>query len=451
MATIPFPGSTIRHARKTIAFDGSANNGNLGDEIPAFSTTGVVLVLRDRVVFEVTEDLACTAPTDAELVLTVAGDPGPPIGMWSRLDGTTTNRFYDDDDGNWAPIGRNSNNGWSILGTDIVLLLSETGTGADITDGTIVIDIFYVPITDDGALAGDDIDIEMDDYIAAAVWAAVTRTLTAIDEDSTTLDIDAAVRAALGLASANLDTQLGDLPTNSELATALAAADDAVLTAIGNLNDPDAAAVASAVWSAVTRTLTAGTNIALAKGTGVTGFNDLDAGDVRDAVGMASADLDTQLDALATSIADLPTNSELATALAAADDAVLLAIGDLNDPSASAIATAVWASATRTLSALGFTLGASDLAADTIGASELAESAITEIVNGVLTTVMTESYAADGSVPTLAQAVQEILQVLTESIISGTTWTVRRRDGSTTAVTLTLNSATEPTSVTRSA
>ncbi len=46
--------------------------------------------------------------------------------------------------------------------------------------------------------------------------------------------LDAAgVRAAVGLASANLDTQLGDLPTNSELTAALAAADDAVLTRLG--------------------------------------------------------------------------------------------------------------------------------------------------------------------------------------------------------------------------
>jgi hypothetical protein len=37
---------------------------------------------------------------------------------------------------------------------------------------------------------------------------------------------------------------------------------------------------AADVWSVATRLLTAGTNIALAKGTGVTGFNDLSAGDV---------------------------------------------------------------------------------------------------------------------------------------------------------------------------
>jgi len=42
--------------------------------------------------------------------------------------------------------------------------------------------------------------------------------------------------------------------------------------------------VGTAVWATTTRILTAGTNIALAKGTGVTGFNDLDAAGVATAV-----------------------------------------------------------------------------------------------------------------------------------------------------------------------
>ena len=61
-----------------------------------------------------------------------------------------------------------------------------------------------------------------------------------------------------------------------------------------------AAGAFDAVWSVATRLLTAGTNIALAKGTGVTGFNDLSAADVRTAVGLASANLDTQLAAIDT-------------------------------------------------------------------------------------------------------------------------------------------------------
>lgn len=60
---------------------------------------------------------------------------------------------------------------------------------------------------------------------------------------------------------------------------------------------------AADVWAVATRVLTAGTNIALAKGTGVTGFNDLDAAGVRSAVGLATANLDTQISLLATASA----------------------------------------------------------------------------------------------------------------------------------------------------
>jgi hypothetical protein len=49
----------------------------------------------------------------------------------------------------------------------------------------------------------------------------------------------------------------------------------------------------------------------------------------------------------------------------------------------SEIATAVWAAATRTLSALGFTLGASDLAADTITAAKVAADVHAEAADAV--------------------------------------------------------------------
>ena len=67
----------------------------------------------------------------------------------------------------------------------------------------------------------------------------------------------------------------------------------------------------------------------------------------------------------------------------------------------------------------------------------------------VLTTQMTESYAADGAAPTLAQAIFLTQQSLTEFAIAGTTITAKKLDGSTTAATYTLDSATAPTSRTR--
>lgn len=92
---------------------------------------------------------------------------------------------------------------------------------------------------------------------------------------------------------------------------------------------------------------------------------------------------------------------------------------------------------------------ATAIAADAIGASELAADAVSEIVTGILTTQMTEAYAADGVAPTLAQALCLIQQQLGDFSISGTTMTVKKVDGSTTAATFTLNDATSPTSITR--
>lgn len=85
-----------------------------------------------------------------------------------------------------------------------------------------------------------------------AIWDALTSALTTVGSigkwivdkldiavstrlatTGYTAPLDAAgTRTAVGLATANLDTQLGDLPTNAELTTALGTADDAVLAQV---------------------------------------------------------------------------------------------------------------------------------------------------------------------------------------------------------------------------
>lgn len=66
-----------------------------------------------------------------------------------------------------------------------------------------------------------------------------------------------------------------------------------------------------------------------------------------------------------------------------------------------------------------------------------------------LTTAQTESYANDNANATIVQLLYEIRQNLTDFTISGTTKTVKKKDGSTTAATYTLNDATNPTGITR--
>ena len=66
----------------------------------------------------------------------------------------------------------------------------------------------------------------------------------------------------------------------------------------------------------------------------------------------------------------------------------------------------------------------------------------------VLTTQMTESYAANGVAPTLAQAMFAMHQMLMDFSIAGTTMTVEQLDG-TTAFLVTLDDATDPTGANR--
>lgn len=68
-------------------------------------------------------------------------------------------------------------------------------------------------------------------HSAADVWSVVTRSLTVIDEDSTTLDLDATIRAAVGLAAADLDTQLSTIDTNVDSILADTGTDGVVVAA----------------------------------------------------------------------------------------------------------------------------------------------------------------------------------------------------------------------------
>ena len=68
---------------------------------------------------------------------------------------------------------------------------------------------------------------------------------------------------------------------------------------------------------------------------------------------------------------------------------------------------------------------------------------------GVWTTALTESYASDGAAATPAQLLYMIYCTVGEFSISGTTITGKKVDGSTTVMTWTINSASDPTSRTR--
>ena len=89
------------------------------------------------------------------------------------------------------------------------------------------------------------------------------------------------------------------------------------------------------------------------------------------------------------------------------------------------------------------------LATDAVDAAALKTDAVTEIVTAIFANAPAESYATDGSAPTLAQFLYMIYSVCSQFDISSTTLTTRRLDGTTSAMTFTLDSASAPTSRTR--
>lgn len=112
---------------------------------------------------------------------------------------------------------------------------------------------------------------------------------------------------------------------NAALGTGVITAGSIAADAIGasELASDAVSEIATGVWAASTRLLTAGTNIVLAKGTGITGLNDLDASGIRGAVGMASANLDTQIGLLATA-------ANLATVAGYIDTEIAAILADTN-------------------------------------------------------------------------------------------------------------------------
>jgi hypothetical protein len=173
-----------------------------------------------------------------------------------------------------------------------------------------------------------------------------------------------------------------------------------------------------------------------------TGFSTHDAAAVVTALGTGSgltslataaalATVDGIADAIKAKTDNLPSDPADQSLIIAATDAITSAIAALNDVSSAdvnaACDTAISDASLATAAAIAENISVAD----------------------ILTAQMTESYAAKGAAPTLAQSLFWVQQVLTELSFSGTTGTVKKLDGSTTAGTLTLDNADDPTSLTR--
>jgi len=260
--------------------------------------------------------------------------------------------------------------------------------------------------------------------IADAVWdEALSGHTTAGSAGKAVADVETDATAVLedtGTTIPALIAALNDLSeaqVNAQVDTAIA---DAALATAANLATVDG--IVDAIFVDTATTIPAL----------IAALNDLSAAQVNAEVDTALADYDG------------PTKAELDAGLAA-----------LNDPTAAAIADAVLDETLSGHTTAG-TLGkaVSDIEADT---NELQTDDVPSLiaalndvsVSDILTTQMTEAYAADGVAPTLAEAIFIIQQTIGDFAIDGTTISVKKLDGSTEAATYTLDDAQSPTSRTR--
>ena len=236
----------------------------------------------------------------------------------------------------------------------------------------------------------------------------------------------------------------------TELTTELGRIDVAVSSRLASASyttPPTAAANASAVRTELSTEL-GRIDVATSTRLATSGYTaPLDAAGTRSALGMATANLDTQLDALPTAVenAGAVWNALIAsyTVTGSFGQRILRSTNtqaEVAVTGSSHVAADIHESQPGSIHATTFDAGAIDAAA-------LASDAATEIATATLTTAMTESYRAAGVAPTLAQAAFELIAQMGDASISGTTKTLKKLDG-TTAKTFTLNSSTTPTSIT---
>lgn len=351
---------------------------------------------------------------------------------------------------------------WNSGAIGAATLASDTIAAAKIATGAITSAKFAAGAIDAAAVAADAIgasELATDacTEIANSIWNRLTSGITTASSIGKLLvdNIDATISSRAS------QTTVDDIPTNSELATALAAADDAVLAAVGGVETK--VDTGNAVLDKLDDTLEddGGTYRFTANaleeapagggGGGITVDDILDEpisghltpGSVGDALyvaatqatdgtnkGQAIIDLIGTAGAGLTAVPwnpswDAEVQSEAADALNAYDPPTKAEL----DSAVAPLATA---------SALATTDGKVDAlpsAADNAAAT--------------LTTQMTESYAANGSAPTLAQAQFAMHQMLMQFGISGTSITVKKLDNATTAFIVTLDDATNPTAAVR--
>jgi hypothetical protein len=365
-------------------------------------------------------------------------------------------------------------------------------TAASIATGAIDADAIADGAIDAGAFAADAITAAKiaDGAIDAATFAAGAITATVIADGA----IDAATFAAGAItatviATGAIDADALAVDAGTEIAAAVWGADATTYQAQGTFGQAigDPAADANTIYGAVVTGATGATiaadiitiddfldtEVAAIKAkTDNLPADPADASDiaasfttVNTALTTIDDFLDTEIAAIKAKTDNLPADPADASDIAASFvtvNAALTTIDDFLDTEIAAIKTKTdqlaFTTANRVdaqvfgMEANTLTAGALDAGAVTeiqANLSTLTEALVQSNVIDALDETLPDSVPADGTRPTVRQALYIITQFLTEKAVSGTTVTVRKVDGSTSLLTLTLDDATNPTSITR--
>jgi hypothetical protein len=237
--------------------------------------------------------------------------------------------------------------------------------------------------------------------------------VTLVDTTTTNTDMVSAAPSVASIADAVWDEAQSGHTTVGTFGSFL----DAKVSAAGG----GGGASAADIWSYATRELTSSNNIVLAKGTGVTGFNDIAA-------------------------TDIVTGGAITTSGGAVSNVTLVNTtttnSDMRGTNSAMLASSYIAPDNASIASILVDTGTT-IPAQISGLNDLSAA-------DVWTTQLTESYAADGVAPTATEALMLTQQFLSDFNITGTSYNVNKLDGTTAAATFTLNDSANPTSITRS-
>ena len=255
----------------------------------------------------------------------------------------------------------------TLGGTPVLSVYKDAGTTETTTGVTLTLDfdsrtghhVFSIVTSDAFYSTGSDYRVVITTGTVDGTSVVGTEVGSFSVQNRTSL-VASAIRSAVGLASANLDTQLSGIPT------AVWGAGSRTLTGFGTL----VADVTTAVWAAGSRTLTAisdssGITTLLTRivGTLATGTHQPQTGDSFARLGAPvgssiSADVQTRLATAsytappAASVNAAAVRAELATELGRIDAAVstrLASASYTSPPSSATIVAGVWSAASRTI------------------------------------------------------------------------------------------------------